>query len=331
MNFVSASIYNRIALLALNEGLDKNLIKLNQLSEVDHLGTGYLPIDHLLRMYELGEEHSRGFALRAGQALQIDDYQTLGLSWKTAWSVRDIFLRSIRFLILITNKGDFDLRDKGAHSVFSLNNRPVHRKGQAISNEVTFIVLLNIIREVTGVELSPLQTNFKHAEPKNIAGYLRFFNGEVAFNQPENAMIFLSKDLETPSIKADKSVHKFIVERLEEEKKGIEKMSNLVALDIEYLIREALPSGIPSIVEIGKHMGMSRRTIARKLSEYGLSYRELIRKIQEDLSKDLLQNHQLSIAEIAFQTGFSEQSAFNKAFKRWTGQSPSGYRKSIRN
>ena len=327
MNFVSAPIYYRVANLALAEGLNRDLIKLNQLAAIDDAEKDYLSMDNLLKIYELGDEHTSGFALRAGQALSVDDYRTLGLSWKTAWSVRDIFLRSIRFLILITDKGDFDLRDRGIHSFFILNNRPVHRKGQAISNEVTFIVLLNIIREVTGVHLSPIRTSFKHAEPEDLKDYLQFFNGDVVFNQMENSMCFRRKDLEIPSIKADKSVHKFIVERLEEEKKGVEKIANLVVLDIENLIKEALPSGIPSILQIGKHMGMSRRTVARKLSEYGLSYRELIRKTQEELSKDLLQNHKLNIGEIAFQVGFSEQSAFNKAFKRWTGKSPSDYRK----
>ena len=294
MNFVSAPIYYRVANLALAEGLNRDLIKLNQLAAIDDAEKDYLSMDNLLKIYELGDEHTSGFALRAGQALSVDDYRTLGLSWKTAWSVRDIFLRSIRFLILITDKGDFDLRDRGAHSFFILNNRPVDRKGQAISNEVTFIVLLNIIREVTGVHLSPIRTSFKHAEPKDLKDYLQFFNGDVVFNQMENSMCFHRQDLEIPSIKADKSVHKFIVERLEEEKKGVEKIANLVVLDIENLIKEALPSGIPSILQIGKHMGMSRRTVARKLSEYGLSYRELIRKTQEELSKDLLQNHKLN-------------------------------------
>ena len=83
------------------------------------------------------------------------------------------------------------------------------------------------------------------------------------------------------------------IERLEEEKKGVEKMANLVVLDIENLIKEALPSGIPSILQIGKHMGMSRRTVARKLSEYGLSYRELVRKIQEAQWQQLLKKYSL--------------------------------------
>jgi AraC-like DNA-binding protein len=73
---------------------------------------------------------------------------------------------------------------------------------------------------------------------------------------------------------------------------------------------------------------MSARTLKRRLSEKGLTFRDYVQKIQREVAVDLLTNSTQSMVEIAFQTGFSEQSAFNRAFKRWTGQSPVEYRKS---
>jgi AraC-like DNA-binding protein len=98
-------------------------------------------------------------------------------------------------------------------------------------------------------------------------------------------------------------------------------------VDVENLIKDALPSGIPGIDQIGQLMGMSKRTLTRRLSENGLTYRDLIKKTQEEVSKDLLKNSDESIAEIAFETGFSEQSAFSRAFKNWTGFSPADFRR----
>ena len=72
---------------------------------------------------------------------------------------------------------------------------------------------------------------------------------------------------------------------------------------------------------------MSNRTLTRRLSEIGVSYRDLIQKTQETVSKKLLKTTSRSISEIAFETGFSEQSAFNRAFKRWTGTAPVEFRK----
>jgi AraC-like DNA-binding protein len=73
-------------------------------------------------------------------------------------------------------------------------------------------------------------------------------------------------------------------------------------------------------------MGMSPRTLTRRLSEGGMTFRALVQQTQERISRDLLQNSSDTIGEIAFQTGFSEQSAFSRAFKRWTGKSPLDYR-----
>ena len=122
------------------------------------------------------------------------------------------------------------------------------------------------------------------------------------------------------------SIHNFLMERVEEETKGIEISSIKIASDVEILIKDALPSGIPSILQIGEHMGMSSRTLNRRLAENGITFRELVKQTQEKISIELLKNTSNTISEIAFQTGFSEQSAFSRAFKRWTGKPPLEYR-----
>ena len=81
-----------------------------------------------------------------------------------------------------------------------------------------------------------------------------------------------------------------------------------------------------SIHQIGEHMGMSNRTLTRRLRENGVTFRDIIQKTQERVAKDLLTNTGHSIAEIAFETGFSEQSTFSRAFKRWTGLTPIEFR-----
>ena len=103
--------------------------------------------------------------------------------------------------------------------------------------------------------------------------------------------------------------------------------ANQVARDVERLIQDTLPSGIPSIHQFGEHLGMSNRTLTLRLRENGVTFRDIIQKTQEQVAIDLLTNTGRSIAEIAFETGFSEQSTFSRAFKRWTGLSPIEYRK----
>ena len=147
------------------------------------------------------------------------------------------------------------------------------------------------------------------------------------FNQSQNYIAYKTVDLEMRTAKADASINKFLVERVEEETKGINVSPNKIIADVGKLIKDALPSGIPSIDRVSEHLGMSSRTLNRRLSQSQTTFRQLIQQTQQEISQNLLTNSPSSVGEIAFQTGFSEQSAFNRAFKRWTGYSPLEFRK----
>ncbi|MEM6725222.1 MAG: helix-turn-helix domain-containing protein, partial [Bacteroidota bacterium] len=181
---------------------------------------------------------------------------------------------------------------------------------------------------MTELDIGPIEVRFKHGPPTHLKDYEQAFQCPVLFNQSFYGITYHTADLELRTAKADASIHQFLQDRVEEATKGIEISSFKIATDVEHLIKDALPSGIPSIGRIGEHMGMSSRTLARRLAEHGISFRDLVRQAQEHISKELLQNTNQTISEIAFQTGFSEQSAFSRAFKRWTGKAPLEFRNS---
>jgi AraC-like DNA-binding protein len=204
--------------------------------------------------------------------------------------------------------------------------REAPRRGIEISNESSIVATLTVIRRLTGREIHPIAVSFTHSAPDDVSRYEDFFSCEVQFGQEFNRLTFTSNDLDTPSLKADKSINSFIIERLKEKAEGVEVTANKLLNDTQKLIKEALPSGIPFAADIGRHLGMSTRTLSRRLSEKGTTYRQLVQDTQQMISTDLLKNTTETVSEIAFQAGFSEQSAFNRAFKRWTGQSPLEYR-----
>jgi len=329
MKFVSTSIYRKATKLALNEGLSPDAIAHHQILLDNASDAPYVPIDLLWELYELADQHlAEGFGLRHGQQMVAEDYGTLGLSWKTCWTARDVFKRTERYLILVTNHGSIEIEEEREITKVHLF-RPPHRKGLETSNEATFVMIAKIIRDVTDTDIHPILISFQHGFAENVMPYSEYFKCPVQFDQEKNALHFKTADLETPTVKADKSIHRFLVERMEEEAEGIHVNANKLVQDVQSLIKEALPSGIPSVTHIGKHLGMSNRTLKRRLTESGFTFRKLVKDTQEDISIELLKNTSHSIGEIAFQTGYSEQSAFNRAFKRWTGQSPIEFRKTL--
>jgi len=80
------------------------------------------------------------------------------------------------------------------------------------------------------------------------------------------------------------------------------------------------------ISDIAAKLGMSARTLQRRLGDQGVSFQDLVDESQRRLSERLLRQTTYSMLDIAFMTGFSEQSAFTRAFKRWAGQTPRSYR-----
>jgi AraC-like DNA-binding protein len=324
MNFVSASIYHKALQLALEEGLPVEVIENTIVKDRD---VSYLPVALLWDIYLAASIHLReGFSIRLGQRMEAEDYGTLGLSWKTCWTARDILDRTARYMVLVTNHGSIQISEKDRLSCICLNRDPVN-KALELSNETTFAMFTKIIRDVTASNIHPALVTFKHPPPGTIGLYESFFKCSVIFGHDENTLHFHNKDLDTPTLKADKSIQKYLIDRMDEEAKGINVHSNELLTDVQLLIREALPSGIPSVLQIGRHMGMSGRTLKRRLAENGLTFRSLIQRTQEDIARSLLRNSDCSIGEIAFQAGYSEQSAFNRAFKRWTGQPPLEFRK----
>ena len=286
-----------------------------------------VPANHFFELHEILDKILEpGFSVRIGQQMKIDDYGVLGLSWKTCSWAGEIFERSERYFKLLSNTYLFKVEKDSEISRVYLK-REAHRRGAELSNEATFSATVVVLQAITESNISPVEVSFKHAPPKKLDDYKRAFNCHILFNQPQNYIAYKTEDLHMRTAKADESINKFLVERVEEETRGIELSANKIVNDVEHLIRDALPSGIPGVEQIGQLMGMSRRTLTRRLSENGLTFRDLIKRIQEEVSKDLLKNSTRSIAEIAFETGFSEQSAFSRAFKNWTNQSPAEFRK----
>jgi AraC-like DNA-binding protein len=327
VHYISISLYRKMIDQALSEGLSKGDLQANAF-QVDGLeDIQAIPADQFFSLHEyLDDTLGPGFAARVGQKMKIDDYGVLGLSWRTCSWAGEIFDRSERYFRLLSDTYLFKVERGADLSQIYLYREP-HRRGIGLSNEATFSASVVVLRAMTETGISPVSVSFQHGSPTVLDSHREAFQCPVLFDHPYNILTYRTEDLERRTAKADASINAFLVERVAEETDGLELYAHKIVADVECLIRDALASGIPNIGELGKHMGVSARTLTRRLSENGFTFRELVRKNQQRIASELLRQSDSSVAEVAFQTGFSEQSAFNRAFKRWTGMSPLEYRK----
>ena len=327
LKYFSTRLYRKILNCAIAEGMSR--------SDFDHLPTTLeeskksevIAADEFLTAHEFLDDHLKpGFAVRVGQQMIIEDYGVLGLSWRTCSRVGEIFDRSERYFKLLSNTYVWQIQEDDYVSHIILN-REAHRRGMELSSEASLSATVVVLRAMSEQAISPIQVRFKHGKPKDMTSFTEAFRCPILFNQPQYAITYRTEDLELRTAKADASINRYLLQQVDEKTKGIKIPGNKFVRDVEALIQDALPSGIPSIHHISDLTAMSNRTLTRRLSEAGVTYRDLIKKTQENIAKELLRKNVQSIGDIAFLTGFSEQSAFNRAFKKWTGLTPSEFRK----
>lgn len=327
MKYFSTNLYLKILKWAIAEGMSKDdfIDWPTSMDEAEKLEV--ISEDEFLTAHErLDEKLGPGFGIRVGQQMKIEDYGVLGLSWRTCSRVGEIFERSERYFKLLSNTFVWQVKEEG-HVSHVILKREAHRRGMELSTEATLSATVVVLQAMTEKDISPIQVSFKHNEPKDLSSFNIAFSCPVLFDQPQYSISYKTEDLYLRTAKADASINNYLLQQVDEKTKGIKIPGSKIVRDVEALIQDALPTGIPSIHHISELVAMSNRTLTRRLSEAGVTYRDIVKKTQERIAKELLRKNTQSIGEIAFLTGFSEQSAFNRAFKKWTDQTPLEFRK----
>ena len=327
MQYFSISLYLKIINWAIEEGLPRSTFEdwPTPIHEAKNLEV--ISADEFLTAHEvLDDALGPGFGVRVGQQMIIEDYGVLGLSWRTCSKVGEIFERSERYFKLLSNTFVWQIVEEGPISHIILN-REAHRRGMELSTEASLSATVVVLQAMSEKEILPLRVSFKHSPPSDLTSFEKAFKCLVLFNQPKYSITYKTDDLNLRTAKADASINKYLIQQVEEKTKGIVIPGNKLVHDVESLIEDALPTGIPSIHYISDLMAMSNRTLTRRLSKAGVTFRDIIKRTQTRIAKHMLKNPEHSIGDIAFLTGFSKQSAFNRAFKKWTNQTPSEFRK----
>lgn len=271
------------------------------------------------------EEHPATLPLRAGAAMRSDDYGAFGLAWKSALDLRGSYQRAERYARVLTSVATYEVIATDQGAFMHLHRFGERRLGMRLSNEATIASIATISNEVSTKAFKPIAVYFKHSPPKSIESHEKFFECPVHFDANKDALLVSKETLQTPNKLGDVSISKFFETHLQSE---LSKFEDDTALhrQVRNHVSQSLSEGVPALSDIAGRLGMSGRTLQRRLTDLGYSYQTLVDEARRQLAQQLLQQTGFSIVEISFLTGFSEQSAFTRAFKRWAGQTPRSFR-----
>jgi AraC-like DNA-binding protein len=257
--------------------------------------------------------------------IRIDDIGVLGLAVKTAPTLRASLKRIERYWRVVTDTAVYHLDEADNEAFFTFEARTGHHPVLDFRNEGALAGFVRNMQLFVAGDLVVEHVSFRHVCRSDPARYAALFGCPVHFGAERNVIALSPAMLDLPNRLGDAAVSDFLTDHLEAE---IGALKNDPSLRAELLRRltPALSNGMPQAADIAQGMGMSERTLYRRLADEGLTFRDVLTEAQSSLARDLLRENRSSIAEIAYLTGFSEQSTFSRAFKRWNGRTPAQFR-----
>jgi AraC-like DNA-binding protein len=264
--------------------------------------------------------------IRTGASMRLDEYGALGLAWKAAPTLMGSLSRVERYARLWTSVVEYELRETERGTLFILHRAGARRLGLRLSNEATLASAVSLARQVCPVPFAPLEVRIGHSAPATPDHHVEYFGCPVNFDAGMDALLLSPEALAQPNRLGDEGISRFLLSHLDAELSEVAAEVTLETLTKD-AIAQSLSEGLPRMADIAGSLGMSARSFHRRLAEHGLSFQALTETTRRELAEGLLRDERYSLAEVAFLTGFSEQSSFTRAFKRWVGHTPASYRK----
>jgi AraC-like DNA-binding protein len=215
--------------------------------------------------------------------------------------------------------------DAATIQIFLRGNRP-RASRQPI--EMAVATVYRIIRSLIGEHWRAQGVHFVHSAPRNLAHYRRFFGCKVTFNSSFDGIVCAPSDMAHPIPTADPQIARYVQSGVDAI--TINRRSEDWDTKVSELVRLLLPSGQVTIQRIAEILGYDRRTIHRRLADYGTSFSEILDVERAGLVQRLIEDSNRPLSEIAELLGFSSQSAMARWFRGRFGASISQWRSGVR-
>jgi AraC-like DNA-binding protein len=264
------------------------------------------------------------FGLRAAHCWHPSNLGALGYAWLSSSTLRTGLQRVVRYWRLLGEKTAAHLEDNhgGLTTVFE-SGRADPVVG-AITADFTMSLLVSMCRMNYGDALRPVAVSLKRPRSDGWQVYRGHYGCPVHFAAAEDSFTLARGDADRTLPSSNREIAATLDHTLARQLARLDR-TNVVARCRASLL-EQFSSGKLSEEDMAQQLNMSRRTLQRKLADVETTYQQLVDETRHDLALGYIEDPRNSITDITFMLGFSQQSAFTRAFRRWTGHAPSEYR-----
>jgi AraC-like DNA-binding protein len=287
------------------------------------------PVHKMSRVWQLAVQRTGDpcFALTLASHANPSMYNALGMSMVSSRTLGDAIKRGSRFSQVASDAATVLLRER--------DDGNVEMVLQIAQEQATVVALeaieafmattTHILRSISRAGLQPIEVHFHHSREAHRAAYEDFFQAPLVFDAREYKIVIPHAALSYKCDQANPELAENIDTWMSEYLARFEASS--LSAKVRRLLAEKLPDGEFKQDDVAAALAMSTRSLQRSLQKEGVSFKELLEMTRQDLAMKYIGEKQLSIIEICCLLGFSDQSNFTKAFKRWTGKTPYSYRR----
>lgn len=266
------------------------------------------------------------FGLHVAELLRPGSFDVLDYVVRNAPSLREAFARWARYNRLEHDVAVFTMIDQGpvVRIEHALRGGAVQHRHSA---ESTLAAQVVAAEQLTQARLTPVAVEFVHAAPASLREHARIFGVAPSFLCPVNAVVWPREALERPVQAADAALSRVLERHADALLAALPDASNMYTDRVRAWLIRNLEDGEATLARAASELKLSERSLQRRLAAERSSFDALLDEVRHTLALRYLAEPKVGISALAYRLGYSDASAFHRAFRRWTGTSPSALRK----
>lgn len=324
---VSMSWINTVLAAAERHGLTRTQLLAHAGLSAQQLTDERWPIDDITRLWRAAAELTQdpGFGLKAGSLVGPASFNVVSFIFQSSPTLREAISLVQKFQRLISDGGRFQIVGGDLKSWVIYHPQQGELAFSPHQIEAVLAAVVSFSRWVTDHRFVPARVQFSHSPLGPLAGYQAVFQTGVDFNQAFSGLHLDNTLLDRALPQADTQLAAMHREYAAARLAALSDTPDFSA-QIRHWLGANLATGVPERSVAAEQFSLSDRVFARRLQSQGLSYSDVADAVRKEAACTAMADTDDSFVDIAQRLGFSEASAFNRAFKRWTGHSPGEWR-----
>ncbi len=269
------------------------------------------------------------FGIEVGTLWTATTFHALGFTWLASHTLKDALMRLVRYSRIVNNSLNASLEVHGTNLHLIMSSGEDERNVHYAARDAGMVAVVVMCRLLCGKNFSPLEIQV--TRKRSLCGdrLENFVGTSIIYNCKQNLTVFDHMRAEQRQPTGNSELAKVNDEIAIKYLKTLDR--NSVAMQVKSRLIELMPSGQVTEDVVASELNLSLRTMQRKLGEEKTSFSSLYKKIRQDMAGEYIKDSTMSMTEISFLLGFSEQANFSRAYRRWYGTSPSAAREAFVN